>query len=119
MMWGAICSDDRSELVACQGNINSGKYVSILKEGLFPIYSSGRMSKNDFRFMEDGSPCHTAQTTQNWLRQNGIKKLPWSTQSPDMNPVEHLWGILDRQLRKKNREPSSKLVLLQLLREIW
>ena len=69
--------------------------------------------------MEDGAPCHTAQATQNWLRQNGIRKLPWPSQSPDMNPVEYFWGILDRQLRKKNKNPSSKPELLRLLREIW
>ena len=36
-----------------------------------------------------------------------------------MNPIEHLWGILDRQLPKKNRKLSSKPELLRLLREIW
>ena len=33
------------------------------------------MCKTDFLFMEDGTSCHTAQATQNWLRQNEIKKL--------------------------------------------
>ena len=118
MVWGAIWSDGRLKLMECQGNINSGKYVSVLKEGLFPIYSSGRMSKNDFIFMEDGVPCHIAKATQNWLRKN-IRKLPWLSQSLDMNPIEHLWDILDRKLRKKNRRPFSKPKILRLLQEIW
>ena len=67
--------------------------------------------------MEDAAPYHTAQPTQNWLRQNGIGKLPWSSQSPDMNHTEHIWGIFDRQLRKKNRKSSSKPELLLLLQE--
>lgn len=107
MVWSAIWSDGRPELVECEGNINSTKYVSILKKGLLPIFSSSRMSKVDSLFMEDGAPCHTAQATQHWLRQNGINKLPW--------PL----NILDRKLRKKNRKPSSKPELLGLLRETW
>lgn len=119
MVWSAIWSDGRPELVECEGNINSTKYVSILKKGLLPIFSSNKMSKVDSLFMEDGAPCHTAQATQHWLRQNGINKLPWPSQSPDINPIEHLWGILDRKLCKKNRKPSSKPKLLVLLRETW
>ena len=61
MVWGGtIWSNGRLELVECQGNITSVKYVSILKESLLPIYSSGRMIKNESLFMEYGAPCHTA-----------------------------------------------------------
>ena len=45
MVWCAIWSDGLSELVECQGNIISVKYFAILQEGLFPIFSSGRMVK--------------------------------------------------------------------------
>ena len=63
--------------------------------------------------MEDGATCHTAKATQ-----NGVKKLPWPSQSPDMNPIEHLWDILDRKLCKKNEKPSSKTEYLRLLHEV-
>ena len=76
MEWGAIWSESPSDLVECEGNINSAKYVSILQEGLLPIFSSGKMNKFDLLFMEDGAPCHSARVTQNWLRENGINKLP-------------------------------------------
>ena len=39
--------------------------------------------------------------------------------TPSMNPIEHLWGILNRNLRKKNRKPSSKAKLLGLLCQTW
>ena len=80
------------------------------------MYSSGKMSKNDFPFMEDGAPCYTARATQNWLRRNGIRKLPWPSQSSDMNPIEHLWAILDRQLCKKEQESIFKARTLTITR---
>ena len=84
-----------------------------------PIFSSGKMNKFESLFMEDGAPCHSAKATQNWLSQNGINKLPWPSQSPDMNPIENLWGILDRNLRKKKMKPSIKPELFALLRQTW
>ena len=38
MVWGAIWHDGKSELVVCEGRINSTKYMEILKEGLLPIF---------------------------------------------------------------------------------
>ena len=46
-------------------------------------------------------------------------KLPWLSQSPDMNPIEHLWAILDQKLCKNNKKPSSKAEYLRLLQETW
>ena len=77
------------------------------------------MSKVDSLFMEGGAPCHTAQATQDWFRKNGTNKLQWPSQPLDMNPIEHLWGILNRNLRKMNRKPSSKAKLLGLSRQTW
>ena len=119
MVWGIIWNDGHSDLVECETNINSAIYVSILHEGYLPIFSNGQMNKVNSLFMENGAPCHSARATQLWLSQIGINKLPWPSQSLDMNPIENLWGILDRNLRKKKRKSSSKPELLSLLRQTW
>ena len=36
-----------------------------------------------------------------------------------MNPIENLWGILDRKLRQKKIKPSTKPELIGLLRQTW
>ena len=48
-----------------------------------------------------------------------MKRLPWPSQSPDMNPIEHLWATLDRAVWKKSRKPTSRAEWLNLLREAW
>ena len=62
MVLSAIWSFGWLELVECQSNINSAKYVSILQEGLLPIFSSGYIIKHDSLFMKDEAPCHTADS---------------------------------------------------------
>ena len=74
---------------------------------------------NNTLFMEDGAPCHTAKMTKEWQDRNGIKWLPWPSQSLEMNPIEHLWAILDRAVWKKSRKPTSRAELLTRLREAW
>ena len=56
MVWSAIWHDGKSELVVCEGYINSAKYIKILKEGLLPIFASAQVDKNYHLFIEGGAP---------------------------------------------------------------
>ena len=96
-------------------------YIYILEDWRLPVFSTGQMVKNNTLFMEDGAPCHTAKMTKDWQDRNGIKRIriPWSRQSLEINPIEHLWTILDRTVQKKSRKPTLRAELLNLLREAW
>ena len=118
MVWGAIWSEDRSGLWNVFAT-STLRYAFLSLRMDFSLSSTlVRWSKTTL-FMEDGAPCHTAKKTKEWQDRNGIKRLPWPNQSPDMNPIEHLWATLDRDARKKSRKPTSWAELLNLLREAW
>ncbi len=47
-----------------------------------------------------------------------MERRGWTVeQSPDLNPIENLWSILDRSLQ--DRKPSNEAELFQVLREGW
>lgn len=78
---------------------------SLLKLGL----------EDNFIFQQDNDPKHTAKKSQAFFRSCRIKQLEWPPQSPDLNPLENLWAILDNRINKSGvTNKNSYFEALQL-----
>lgn len=44
---------------------------------------------------------HKAQIISNWVLEHDSEftKLKWPPQSPDLNPIEQLWDVVEREIR--------------------
>ncbi len=114
LMWGCMSAAGVGELHFIDGIMNSQMYCSILKEKMLPsLRALGRRAL----FQHDNDPKHTSKATVGFLKKNRVKVIQWPSVSPDLNPIEHLWGILKRQV--EHHSPSSIQSLKEVILEEW
>ncbi len=114
LMWGCMSAAGVRELHFIDGIMNSQMYCSILKEKMLP---SLRALSRRALFQHDNDPKHTSKATVGFLKKNRVKVIQWPSMSPDLNPIEHLWGILKRQVQ--HHSPSSIQSLKEVILEEW
>ncbi|KAJ8366152.1 hypothetical protein SKAU_G00149830 [Synaphobranchus kaupii] len=91
-------------LVLIEGKMNAAKYTEILEENLLQSALDLRLGRR-FTFQHDNDPKHTAKRTKEWLWRKSVHVLEWPSQSPDLNPIEHLWKELKMAVYR--RSPSN------------
>ena len=69
----------------------------------------------------DNAPCHKAFYTTQEREKEGISKVDWPPNSPDFNPIEHIWTLLKRRiLRRRGSERITTVsAMRQVLLEEW
>ena len=65
-------------------------------------------------------PCISeARSIQKWFVEIDVEELDWPAQSPNLNPIEHIWAELEHRLQARPNHPTSVFDLTNVLVAEW
>lgn len=117
-VWAWISYNGMGICWKIDGRFVSQNYIRILENVMMPSVEQ-LYPNNDFVFQQDNCPVHTANIVKTWFQNNNIETLPWVANSPDINPVENLWGFITKTIYKRNFQPQNSDELWHTIENIW
>ena len=119
MMWGCMTAQGAGYACRIDGHMDAETYTHILGNELLQTVEYYGMDEDKWIFQQDNDPKHTSKMASNWLAGKGIQVLEWPPQSPDLNPIEHLWSYLKRRLAEYDSEPKGIIELWERVDTEW
>ena len=118
VVWAGISAQGKTDLhVIDNGTLTALRYVNEILDVYVRPYA-GAVGEN-FILMDDNARAHRARITDQYLEQATIVRMEWPARSPDLNPIEHAWDMLQTAVSSRPMQPASVQELRQALLEEW
>ena len=95
MVFGMISVVGTKPLVRLLGKINATVYKEILKKHVVPNLRAA--VNQPAVFMQDIVACHIAKSVKTFLSEENVSVMEWLVQSPDINPIDNVWKLLNER----------------------
>jgi transposase len=99
----------KTNLIVIRQTPNAQRYCDGI---LRPVVAPFMRRNNRCIFEQDYTRPHIAPLSSNVLLAKNVNTLPWPSRSPDLAPIEHIWDMLNRQIRE-NHHPFNSLQELE------
>ncbi|KAJ4440979.1 hypothetical protein ANN_10828 [Periplaneta americana] len=109
MLWGTFTLASMNPVVIVQGTMKATVYRTLVAEHVHP-FMTAMFPKGSGIFQQDNGPCHKARSVMEWFEEHSgeLQLMCWAPNSPDLNPIEHIWVVIERDIRV-HRSPLRNL----------
>ena len=112
-VFAGIWFDGRTKLFFIEGNMDANYYQDILYK---TIVRHGYHTHRTL--LQDWAPPHKANSTKKFLRDNNFNLVEdYPASSPDINPIEKVWGWMKHRIQEKF--PENKKQLKQAIKDTY
>src|ERR1700722_1470897 len=101
-VWGCFSKNGFGQLISFRHNLTGAFMCKIYENGLLPTAQRHFPEGSTSWFLqEDNDPKHKCHLATEWKADNQVQVLPWPASSPDQNPIENVWSIVEMKISRK------------------
>jgi hypothetical protein len=112
---GAISRRGTCGLAIFQHRLNAKGYRNLLRQHILP--ATRQRYRGGFFFVQDNDRKQCARVVREWGEQENVQFLQLPPRSPDLNPIEKVWGPLKDHIASLH--PPSYEALSSAIQEYW
>lgn len=123
MIWSCISCIGVGWMCKIDSIMDKELYGTILRDELRKtvklVCQETGLRTNQIIFQQDNDPKHTSGTVKDYLKKQKFVVMDWPSQSPDLNPIEHMWALVKRRLNDYDTPPSGMQELFERVTDVW
>jgi len=114
MVGAGISYRGKTNLYFYEENINRHTYKEFLQDAVVPRGDS--LLGDRWRVLQDNARPHIGDVVRDYYDEVGLHVIEWPARSPDLNPIELVWGHMKNEVKKEILEEAD---LEDALIEAW
>ncbi|GBO34810.1 Transposable element Tc1 transposase [Araneus ventricosus] len=120
MLWGEFSWAALGSVVVVEQTMKAANYLNIIADQLH-LYMAFVFPIRNGIFQQDNAPCHEARIVLELFEEDTdeFHLMSWPPNSPDLNPMEHIWDVMERQLRTQTPPCPNISTLRDRCLDIW
>ncbi|GBO25159.1 hypothetical protein AVEN_159055-1 [Araneus ventricosus] len=99
------------------GSVTAVRYCDEILHPLVRLFIT--VMGTDAIFLDDNARPHIARLVRSYLESETILQMASPARSPDLNTIEHVWGMLGRWIEGRSVPPGTFHELQQALLQEW